>query len=189
MVESGLVIEIKKPDLEVKIQYIQIQNNALNLTLKKSDMLNLARQNVEFRQIQGILLKILSFKTHNHKYPGINLEKIIQNSKISPSNELIPDFIIKKVAEHTGTTPENIKGQRRTKNIVLARHLSIYLLRDILMLNIKLIGEFMGRDHSSILYSINKIKELLPNNKEMNKFVTNIKKLCSNLENSQEIDV
>jgi chromosomal replication initiator protein len=178
MLASGLVIEIKKPDLEVKIQYIQTQNNLLDLKLKKSEILSLARQYDEFRQIQGILLKISAFKNHTHSYPEISMEKLIQNSKTSVFNELIPDFIIKKVAEQLGITPEDIKGRRRTKNIVLARHLSVYLLRDILMLNLKLIGEIMNRDHSSVLYSINKIKYLLPKNKEMNKIVANIKKLC-----------
>jgi chromosomal replication initiator protein len=178
MLESGLIIELKKPDLEVKIQYIQTQNDLLNLKLKKSDILHLARLYSEFRQIQGILLKILAFKTHNSKDSEFNLEQILKNARISTPYSINPEFIIEKVTEYMGINAEDIKGKKRTKDIIMARHISMYLLRDILALNLNLIGKFMDRDHSSVLYSINKIKDLLVTNKETNKYVTNIKTLC-----------
>jgi chromosomal replication initiator protein len=178
MLESGLIIEIKKPDLEVKIQYIQTQNDLLDLKLKKGDILNIARLYSEFRQIQGILLKILAFKTHDAKYSGVNLEQLIKNTGIYSQNSISPEFIIEQVAEYIGIKSEDIKSNQRAKNIVLARHIGMYLLRDILMLNFDLIGEFMDRDHSSVLYSVNKIKELLITNKETHRDVTTIKNLC-----------
>jgi chromosomal replication initiator protein len=184
ILESGLVIEIKKPDLEVKTNYIQEQNNLLDLKLNKSNILNIARIFREIRQIQGTILKILAFKTHNGKDSEFNLEKILKHSSMVSSNDLTPELIIEYVAKQVGVNPEDIKSKKRAKEIILARHISMYLLRDIMALNLNNIGKFMDRDHSSVLYSIHKIKELIMTNKETNNYVTNIKNLC--LTNSKD---
>ncbi|MDR1241218.1 MAG: hypothetical protein LBM00_00300, partial [Deltaproteobacteria bacterium] len=107
MLESGLIIEIKKPDLEVKIQYIQTQNALFDLKLKQGDVLSLARLYREFRQIQGILLKIMAFKTHNEKYSGVNMELILKNALMYPPSAINPEFIIEQVAEYSGIKPED----------------------------------------------------------------------------------
>lgn len=181
LLESGLIIEIKKPDLDIKTRYIQERSLELNLKLKKDDVLKLARMYNEFRQIQGALLKIISFSEYSQeskKNPDLDI--ILKNSQTETGSPLSPKLVLDCVAESMQLMPEQILGKGREHRIVQARHLVMYLLREMLAAPLTAIGNFMGKDHSSVLYSINKIHELSKTNKEMNKTVTNLKQMCLN---------
>ncbi len=178
LLESGLIIEIKKPDLDIKTRYIQTQNEKLNLRLKKEEILYLARLYSELRQIRGTLLKVLSFKSLKPRETDFVLSDILKNSGISGAASLTPELVLACVAEQMNIPSESIRGKARSQQVVLARHLTMYLLRELLPVNLSLIGEFMGRDHSSVVYSVNKIKEMMKTNKDINKLVTNLRNMC-----------
>ena len=176
MLESGLIIEIKKPDLDIKTKYILEQSGLLDLKIAKSDALNLARSYSEFRQILGALLKIYSFKSHAPENASLDLENILKSSR--PSAMLTPDTVLGCVSEHYGFSVEDLRGKNRSRELALARHVCMYLLRRLLAAPLSVIGDLMGRDHSSVIYSVNKIEDLLKTNNEMNKTVTTLKQLC-----------
>lgn len=178
LLENGLIIEIKKPDLDVKTRYIQGQNEILGLRLKKEEILYLARLYSEFRQIRGTLLKISSFKNLKPRHTEFVLSDILKNSGVSGAVNLTPELVLNCVAEQMNLSADEIRGQERNRQVVLARHLTMFLLRELLPVNLSLIGEFMGRDHSSVVYSVNKIKETMKTNKDINKLVTNLRNMC-----------
>lgn len=178
LLESGLVLELKKPDLDIKRQYANqcAQNNGV--VLSKEEALTLARMFSEFRQIHGAMLKLSEYTSLSggKKLP---LDEILKNSKSSSALKLTPDQIIFKVAEYFNLEPEQITGKNRRQDVVTARHLAMYLCRDLLEAQLGTIGEiFSGRDHSSVIYSVNKIKKLMPSNKDMNIMVTEVKNSC-----------
>lgn len=178
LLENGLIIEIKKPDLDIKTRYIQGQNEKLGLRLKKEEILYLARLYSEFRQIRGTMLKILSFKSLKPRHTDFVLSDILKSSGVSGAVTLTPELVLNCVAEQMNLSPDGIRGNERSRQIVLARQLTMYLLRELLPVNLNLIGEFMGRDHSSVVYSVNKVKEMMKTNKDINKLVTNLRNMC-----------
>jgi len=71
-----------------------------------------------------------------------------------------PQEVIKTVANHYRIKQSAVKGKRRTKDIVNARHVAMYLLRKELNMPLEEIGKwFSGRDHTSVLHAINKIEK------------------------------
>ena len=66
--------------------------------------------------------------------------------------------ILSVVTKHFGITNEDIKSKKRTENISNARHTAIYIIRNMTNLSLKEIGRVFGRDHSTIISSINKIE-------------------------------
>jgi chromosomal replication initiator protein len=178
LLESGLIIEIKKPDLDIKTRYIQGQNEKLGLRLKKEEILYLARLYSEFRQIHGTMLKVWSFKGLKPRDTDFVLSDILKNSGVSGTVSLTPELVLNCVAEHLNLAAADIRGKERSRQVVLARQLTMYLLRELLPVNLSLIGEFMGLNHSSVVYSINKVKEMMKTNKDINKLVTNLKNMC-----------
>ena len=92
---------------------------------------------------------------------------------------LSPGHIINTAARHFSLSPEDIVGKSRDKNITLARQVTTLLCRELLGLSLVQVGRiFGGRDHSSILYSIKKIKQMQESNKEVHNQVEVLRKLC-----------
>lgn len=176
--ESGLILEIKKPDLDIKTRYIQEQNNKLDLRLKKEEIVYLARFYADLRQISGTLLKISAFKSLKPQGADFVLSDILKNSGAGGAANITPELVLGCVSEHLGLSPERIRGKDRSRQLVLARQLTMYLLRELLPVNLSLIGQFMDRDHSSVVYSVNKVKEMMKANKDINKLVNNLKNMC-----------
>ena len=73
------------------------------------------------------------------------------------------DKIIEKVSEKYNIPIEEIKGRKRTKEIAMARHISIYLIRKLTDMSLPSIGKLFGRDHSTISSSYNAIDQEIKN--------------------------
>lgn len=90
-----------------------------------------------------------------------------------------PDIIIATVAKIYGFTTKQIVGKKRYPKIAEARHLCIYLCRTLLGITYMEIGKiFGGKDHSTVVYSIKKIEDLIVTNKVMNNLVTEVTMQC-----------
>lgn len=178
LLEAGLVIELKRPDLDVRRQYVDYTAAKLNLKLKKDDALALARMYGGFRQIHGALLKVSSFQVLSTQAAEAKLADVLQTSFSEGRKRLTPDQIIGSVAEYFKIAPADITGKKRRQNIVLARHLSMYLCRDLLGAQFGHIGAcFSDREHSSVLYSVNKINRLIKNDQDTHNLVTEMKNI------------
>ena len=178
LLESSLMIELKKPDLDVRRQYVDYSANNLNLQIKKDDALALARMYSGFRQIYGALLKVSSFRVLSQQAAEAKLADILQTSVSDDQKRLTPDHIINSVAEYFKLTQAEITGKKRRQDIVQARHVAMYLCRELLGAQFGHIGAcFSDRDHSSVLYSVNKISKMIKSNKDMHTLVTEVKNI------------
>lgn len=178
LLESGLVLELKKPDMDIKRQYVNQCAKKSGLHLAKEEELSIARMYSGFRQIHGAVLKISEYSqiSGGKKLP---LDEILKNSKSPSAQELTPDKIILSVSGYFNLDPAQITGKNRRQDIVFARHLAMYLCRELLGAQLGAIGEiFSNRDHSSVIYSVNKIKKLSISNKDTNNMLTEVKNLC-----------
>lgn len=172
---SGLVLELKKPDIDIRRQYIQRKNAELELVLSKEQELTLAQRYLDFRAIDGILARISAFRS------SMKSEADFRNilEKDDEQRFLTPGAIIAIVAKYFSVSPEDIIGKSRNKAIILPRQTAIYLTRELLGMPLVQIGKiFGGRDHSSIVYAIKKINESEKSDKVTNKIVTELKQLC-----------
>lgn len=178
LLEAGLLIELKKPDLDIRRQYVEYTANSLNLQLKKDDALALARMYSGFRQISGALIKVSSYLVLSPQAAEAKLTDILQSGLSESRKNITPDHIIASAAGYFGVEARDITGKTRRQKAVLARHMAMYLCRDILGAQFGHIGAcFSDRDHSSVLYSVNKIKILMKSDKDMNNKVTEIKNI------------
>ena len=89
----------------------------------------------------------------------------LKNFIVSPAirnNDITIDSIIRKTAEYFNVTDYDIKGKSRNKNIILARHISIFLASKLTSYSLSEIGKSMnGKDHTTIMHSVDRIKSLL----------------------------
>jgi len=90
--------------------------------------------------------------------------------------EVDPQEIVRKVAEHFALRPEDLVGGGRRKEVVLPRQIAMYLVRELTRSSLPEIGQlFGGRDHTTVLYAIQKIQELSESDREVQSLLRRLK--------------
>jgi chromosomal replication initiator protein len=79
---------------------------------------------------------------------------------LAPDVEKTPEIIRERVAEEYGVAVDALTSRRRTKEVTVPRQIAMFLMRELLDLPLTAIGDFFGgRDHSTVIHSINKVEE------------------------------
>lgn len=162
--EGGLMADVQPPDLETRIAIIRNKAGQLGMVLSDPVVKYIA-DNVtsNIRQIEGVVKRLTAYRDLDSD--AINVESVkraikdvIRVGAYIPS----PEVIIEETARYFSVSPEDIRGQKRTKVIATARHISIYLVRTLTNLSLNDIGtHFEDRNHATVLASINKIEDLM----------------------------
>jgi len=178
--EGGLVVNLKKPDLEVRLRFLREQCRARNLILPQEKMVLLAQQFEDFRTLQGVVLKIFAFdRLVCPKDLGAELDHILAGLDERPPLELSAEQILQIVAEHFELSPGDILSSSRKRSIALARQVAMYLCRENLRYSFPRLGRlFGGKDHTSVLYSCRKIAVLQKNDPEMKQLIGALSRKC-----------
>ncbi|WP_237559927.1 DnaA ATPase domain-containing protein [Desulfohalovibrio reitneri] len=178
--EWGLIVNLKQPDLEVRVRFIQNQCRQKKITLDKEQVLILAQRFRDFRYLQGILLKLFAYKELVNKDIGPkDFQHVLSHTEEKPQPALSPDLIIDIVSSHFGLQPKDLKGSQRRHEIVRARQMAMFLCREMLGSSYPALGRiFGGKDHSTALYAVNKIKKIQKVNKETKNVLKTLKQKC-----------
>ncbi len=159
--EWGLIADIQPPSFELRTAIIKKKSEDMGLSMPSELIDYIAeRLNNNIRQIEGILKKLYAI----YSFTGIDITKeSIDNviSIVDPGN--IPnDAMVEKILLHVskkfGVSVEDIKSKKKTDSIAGSRHISIYIIRKLTDLSLKEIGKVFGRDHSTVISSINKVE-------------------------------
>jgi len=176
----GLIVTLKEPDLEIRVGYIQRQCRLKRLTLSKEQILTLAQRFTDFRYLQGILLKLFAFKELVKKeLTQRDFDQILSNTEEKTTDDLTPKKIMSVVSEHFNIHVKDLVGSKRHQNIAQARQVAMYLCRQMLNTSYPSLGRsFGGKDHSTVLYSVKKIKQLQEDDFELKQLLKTLKNKC-----------
>ena len=179
--EGGLIAEVSPPSFELRTAIIKKKASLMNLLISNELVDYMAeRLQKNIRQIEGVLKRL--YALHALSSTPVTKESIDQTiSYIDPGNiptGVMVEKILSVVTKHYGISIEDIKSKKRTENISNARHTAIYIIRNITGLSLKEIGNVFGRDHATVLSSINKVDI---NIKTKNRSATEIKKLIKEI--------
>ncbi len=177
--EMGLLADIQPPDLELRIAIIKkkAEQGKLELT---DDVLTFLAENLRsnIRQIEGAINKLCAMSFLSQV--KINLETVKSLlSDILGNSEPISvtiDKIFAAVYNKFGVKREEIVGQRRNKEIVNARHIAVYLVRNITEMSLPNIGKIFNRDHTTIMSSIEIVQKRLTTDNQLSFILSEIEK-------------
>ena len=93
-----------------------------------------------------------------------------------------PETILKETARYYQVSEEDIKGISRQKNIVTSRHITAYLIRNLTNLPLSGIGDYLNRDHATVLASIRKVESSIKTDKDL---AATIRDITSNINSRQ----
>jgi len=176
--EWGLIADIQPPDIETRIAIIEkkAQENSLNVSIDIIHYIaSVADSNI--RELEGILTRIAAYSSLTGKEITIDtIRDVIRNLlKHGAKREITIDEITKAVGKKFNLRVADIRSKKKNKNLVLSRQIVMYLARRLTNSSFPDIGEKVGgRDHSTVIYSNNKIKKLLEKNPEVRKVVEEI---------------
>lgn len=172
--ESGLVVELMEPDLDVRMRYLQTKCKERSMSLTRDQLLFIAQRCSQFRLLQGLLLKVAAFcSVTGSELSQADLENIVRTGVADKAPGCLE--ILGEVARSMNLRPEDVLGGKRRPDLVLARQVSMYICRRKLGLSYPELGRaFGGKDHSTVIHAIKKIKKILVSDKALQQMVTEL---------------
>lgn len=182
--EWGLITDIQQPDFETRIAILQKKAGELQLELS-DEIINYIANKIEanIRQLEGALNKIKAHTTlTNQKEIDFVLAKQILKDFIPiEEKEISIQQIQKTTAEFFNLKQGVLLSPKRTKNIVTARHIAMYLSRELTNFSLPMIGDYFGgKDHTTVLHSYNKIKRQLKTDNDLKLTIDRLKYIIKN---------
>ncbi len=175
--EWGLITDIQPPDLETRIAILRKKAQAENLSVP-TEAIDFIAEKIpsNIRQLEGALTKLVAFSTFTKKELSVSLAQEILKDIIPLENKKISiNQIQKAVTDYYTIKVNSLLSKKRTKDIVLARQVAIYLSRELTDLSLTSIGEAFGRrDHTTIIHSYTKIKNKIEKDKSFKGIIKNL---------------
>src|SRR5688500_5292325 len=160
--EWGLVTDIKPPDLETRVAILRKKADGDQIVLADEVVEFIARNcRSNVRELEGAVIKLLAYSSLTRREITIDLAREALGGVLNGANaELSPTIIRERVAAVWGVTVDSLTSKKRTKELTVPRQVAMFLIRELLELPLVEIGKlFGGRDHSTVIHSIQKVEE------------------------------
>ena len=164
--EGGLFVNIQSPDEETRLSILRAKAKQLKFPLQENSLTTIAKMpHSNVRQLEGTIASIAARSRLLSEQPTLQtINKLLTDTASGNSH----NQIIEMVSTHFHVSVEDLCGQKRTNQIVQARQVAMYLMRENLSLSLSEIGKQLGgKNHATVLYSYNKVKNALKNTSEL----------------------
>ena len=164
----GMVADIELPDFEHRVAILKQKAHLDHLEYTiPDDVIRFIAENVRssVRELEGSIIKLLAYASLKHQDISVDVarealrDKLRSDAPIDGSQPALSISTIQQaVSREWGVTPEGLRSKTRTKNLTLPRQIAMFLTREMLGTQLMEIGNaFGGRDHSTVIHSIEKI--------------------------------
>ncbi len=174
--EGGLMADIAPPDLETRMAIARNKATRLGLLLPDEIIEYIASKiTANVRQLEGVIKRLTAYKEIlNDEITRASVDRAIEDVTRNGTDIPNPDNIIRETAKYYSLKPEDLKGNNRSRDTAMARHIAIYLMRQLTNLSLNDIGRELGRNHTTALNSIRRIEDLMKNDSEMTGIIRDI---------------
>jgi chromosomal replication initiator protein len=181
---GGLVVDIQKPDYDLRYKIVKTKINELNVFY--SNQVNISNEIQKFisleiktsiRELVGAINRIVSFSRIYNKIPNVSETKIILKDLINLSeNRVTVDLIQSIVCKFFKISKNEMLSSRRSRYLVRPRQTAIYLTKILTSKSLPEIGrQFSNRDHTTIIHSVKTIEKLKEGDAELSTNIDNLK--------------
>lgn len=161
-IEGGMVADLQPASLDTRIQILQRKARAQNVPLQDDIAYFIAARTMDnIRDLEGGLIRVLAFSSLTRQPLTLDLaHKVLAYPRESKKPVLDLNYIVRHVARFFDYSVSEIKSPKRSKNLALARHVAIYLMKKYSDRSLREIALCLERkDHSTILHAITKIHD------------------------------
>ncbi len=178
--EWGLIADIQPPDFETRVAILKKKALLNEININDEIIYFIASKiSNNIRELEGALIKVAAFSSFTGKKITLDLSKeALFNLIKEVEKPMTAEIIIKTVCNFFNINIPEIKSNKKLKEFVLPRQIAMYIIRANTTLSFPEIGDkFGGKDHSSVIYAVNKIKNNLKKDNELEKIIESIIKL------------
>ena len=176
--EWGLITDIQPPELETRIAILR-KKAAQDKLNAPDDVLEYIASKIStnIRELEGALIRVTAFASLNRQVVDLSLAEIVLKDLIP--NELTPEItgatIMAQTAAYFSLTLDDLCGTSRSRVLVNARQIAMYLCRELTDLSLPKIGQtFGGRDHTTVMHADRKIRQLMAERRSIYNQVTEL---------------
>ncbi|GAC1611297.1 MAG: hypothetical protein NVS3B26_23240 [Mycobacteriales bacterium] len=160
--EWGLITDVQPPDLETRIAILR-KKAAQDRLAAPPDVLEFIASKIStnIRELEGALIRVTAFASLNRQPVDLSLAEIVLKDLIPADGgpEITGATIMAATAEYFSLTMEDLCGSSRSRVLVTARQIAMYLCRELTDLSLPKIGQmFGGRDHTTVIHADRKIR-------------------------------
>jgi chromosomal replication initiator protein len=161
---SGLVVDVQPPDLETRIAILQLKADRDRIVVPQDVQHFIAsRFDSNIRELEGALLRVVAYASLSRQPITLPVaERALEDLLPDIGNEISAALIMDETAAYFGLEPADLISKSRSRPLTTARHIAMYLLRELTGLSLIKIGELFERDHTTALHGIKKIESLMP---------------------------
>ncbi|MCI8526620.1 MAG: chromosomal replication initiator protein DnaA [Oscillospiraceae bacterium] len=180
----GLQADIIPPDYETRMAIIKNKADSLGLEMP-DDVCSYIAENItsNVRQIEGTVKKIMAYRDLSGMTVDVpSVARAIKDMYKGKAETLpTPNLIIAEVSRFYSIPESTLRGTLKNKGTAEARQMAMYLIRQMTNLSLPDIGKEFGKDHSTVIYAINKIEKRISNNDKA--LQENIRDITANINN------
>lgn len=176
--EGGLIADISSPDYETRLAIVNRKSELLDLRMPGEVAEFMAhRLKSNIRQLEGAVMRLKALNHFAGSQITISMAQsvirdVLTNEKPTP---ITVEKIISEVSNVYGVSPDDLRSNKRSAQISIARKVAIYVVREITQMPLATIGsEFGGRDHSTIVYSVTSVTETMKKDANLKNLVNDI---------------
>jgi chromosomal replication initiator protein len=163
--EWGLITDVQPPDLETRIAILRKKAAQERLAAPPEVLEYIASKiSANIRELEGALIRVTAFASLNRQAVDLALAEIVLKDLIPDDNgpEITSATIMAQTAAYFGLSMEDLCGSSRSRVLVQARQIAMYLCRELTDLSLPKIGQqFGGRDHTTVMHADRKIRTLM----------------------------
>ncbi|GAA3478845.1 chromosomal replication initiator protein DnaA [Streptomyces yanii] len=178
--EWGLTTDVQPPELETRIAILRKKavQEQLNAPPEVLEFIA-SRISRNIRELEGALIRVTAFASLNRQPVDLGLTEIVLKDLIPGGEDLAPEItataIMAATADYFGLTVEDLCGSSRSRVLVTARQIAMYLCRELTDLSLPKIGaQFGGRDHTTVMHADRKIRALMAERRSIYNQVTEL---------------
>jgi chromosomal replication initiator protein len=176
--EWGLLTDVQPPELETRIAILRRKaiQDALNAPPEVLEYIA-SRISTNIRELEGALIRVTAFASLNRQSVDLQLAEIVLKDLIPEAQgpQITIAIIMGQTASYFGLSIDDLCGQSRSRVLVTARHIAMYLCRELTDLSLPKIGQqFGGRDHTTVINADRKIRSLMAERRSIYTQVTEL---------------
>jgi chromosomal replication initiator protein len=175
--EWGLIADIQMPELETKIAILHKKAESERVTLPDDVAEFIARSiRSNIRELEGALIRLIAYTSLVGSEISLPIaHQVLKDVLESQDHRVSIESIQKRVADHFGLRPQDLKLRSNSKGIAFPRQVCMYLVKQLTSASLPEIGrQFGGKHHTTVIHSINKIESLRRADKELNRTLSRL---------------
>jgi len=175
--EWGLMADIAPPDLETRMAILERKAELQGAVVAPEILAFIAEKTKSnVRELEGALLKLLAYSSLTHTNITLTMARQVLRHLLEKTEKKITiDAVQKAVAERYGIKPAQLREKSNRKEIVTPRQVAMFLVKELTSASLPDIGRaFGGKHHTTVLHSIEKIRQLRSADPDLNKLINNV---------------